>query len=156
VRTICLAALLALITLTPDAGRAEPHADRHPAGGPAAQVMAAMASGHARSRRPEPHRQGSGHVQLNAIGLAVRTVPVGGHGDAGRTPVEAGTIRVLPAAQPAPAIAHATVPPSAGIVHRPAGITGTGVVRPGAGPATIGGAGVRSTSVNGTAVRVKR
>jgi len=148
--------MVALIALAPDIGRAEPHAGRHPPASPAARVMAAMASGHARSHHQGPHPHDSGHVQVNAVGLAVRTVPVAGHGDAGRTPVEASITRVLPAAAPASAIAHATPPPSAGTVHRPVGLTGTGVVRPGAGPATIGGAGVRSASVNGTAVRAKR
>jgi len=152
----CLAATLALVALPPDLGRAEQHTGKRPAASLTARVMASMASGHARSRHQEPRPHGSGSVQVNAVGVAVRTVAVAGHDDAGRTPADASTTRVHAATTPVPAIAHAAAAASAGPVHHSVGVTGTGVVRLGAGPATIGGAGIRSASINGTAVRAKR
>jgi hypothetical protein len=47
-------------------------------------------------------------------------------------------------------------PTSGAVLQNRAGITGTGINRPGSGPATIGGAAKNSATINGTHIRPKQ
>ena len=144
--TLLLSIVPAIVA--PDIGRAEEagHAGKRPAESVAARVVSGMAAGHARNRHHEP--QPHGRPPINAVGLPAGAGPTPGPRDA------AGRIQVVPAAPPAAAVRRVMPPPSP--LHRATGLNGTGVIHPGSGPATIGGAGSRSTGVNGTQLQKKR
>lgn len=159
-----LVATLVLSALAVDIGFAE-HSGRDGkrAPGTTARIMSSMASGHALHQ----HQDRIGGAATNAVGLAVGNGGTVGRIDAGHTRLDAvdpgaGTAHAVPGAGTAHAVPGAgsaaivhSVPPPIGTAHGAAGINGTGVVRPGSGPAAIGGAGIKSASINGTTIRAK-
>jgi hypothetical protein len=104
------------------------------------------------------------HTARNAIGVSMPTyLPHMGMAP-GQATVQPPAVHhpiVAPITTSHPVIAnapHQTIPP---VVHSPpppngAVVSGTGMARPGTGPATIGGAAKKVTGINGTTIRPKQ
>jgi hypothetical protein len=98
----------------------------------------------------------------NAIGLRLFNPAVGKPIDAPRPLPPPATASALPKNGPigvtpsavGGAVVHPTVAPPS-VTGQVAGINGTGLIRPGTGPATIGGAARNATGINGTSFRPK-
>jgi hypothetical protein len=106
--------------------------------------------------RPSPH-EASG-VTRNAIGAPVETrspLRPAAPGPLDHGPAAATGIPKLPVAKPNPAGGNALAHPGSAPQSR-SGITGTGINRPGAGPATVGGATRNTSAINGTLIKPKR
>jgi hypothetical protein len=89
----------------------------------------------------------------NAAGV-VKNDAIGVRGGAGALPAAApaGTGKIAPGARPAAGVHPATPPFSA----YGAGISGTGIARPGVAPSTIGGPAKLATGIAGTGMKPKR
>ena len=106
--------------------------------------------------RPAPHEANGG--MRNAIGAPIESrpgisafVPAPlNHGPAATT-----GFPKLPVAKPSPAGGIALPRPGSAPQSR-SGITGTGINRPGAGPATVGGPARNTSAINGTLIKPKR
>lgn len=147
--------------------------------GPPRNGIAASASGHARNRRQDFGLQAIGGPARNAIGLRVKNdTTAGGRGPgpaaSGVTTMHLPTVdtpgtgrptsgRAAIARPAAPAVGgmasvsllNAAPGPGGNAAGIRGGISGTGVVRIGSGPAVLGGPTVKSASINGTSMRLK-
>jgi hypothetical protein len=105
-------------------------------------------------------------VQRNAIGVPVNshlgiigpTPGPANHGPAAVSiPKSPGSFASTPSSlRPSSIQSGGPTPTSGAALQNRAGITGTGVNRPGSGPATIGGAAKNAAAINGTHIRPKQ